>query len=141
LQKKEEEMPRLTDIKGMDPVLAEKLEEVGIKTIERLLQIAGYRNSREDLADAIGISTECLHKWVLMADLMRIKGIGDEYCDLLKEVGVEMLEELRTRQANTLYQAMIQLNAQKRLVRRLPSLNDVSYWIDEANDLDPLVTY
>jgi len=36
-------------------------------------------------------------KWVNMADLFRVKGIGQEYSELLEKAGVDTVRELRNR--------------------------------------------
>ena len=36
-------------------------------------------------------------KWVNMADLYRIKGVGSEYSELLEAAGVDTIKELRNR--------------------------------------------
>ena len=61
---------------------------------------------------------------------MRIKGIGEEYSDLLEEAGADTVKELRNRRADNLHAAMLAVNAKKNLVRRPPAFKSVENWIE-----------
>ncbi len=134
-------MARIIDIEGIGSVYAQKLISIGIRTTRSLLMVAAHKQGRVDLAEQTGISEKLLLEWVNLADLMRIKGIGEEYSDLLEEAGVDTVKELRNRIPENLYKSMITVNAEKRLVRRKPSFNDVRSWINQAKTLKPMVTY
>ena len=69
------------------------------------------------------------------------RGVGEEYSDLLEAAGVDTVKELRRRNAANLLSAMVDVNAKKRLVRRLPTQSMVERWIAHAKELDPVVTY
>ena len=134
-------MTSLVSIEGIGKVSADKLKRGGIRSTKRLLKVAAHRQGRKDLAEQTGISEKLILEWVNLADLMRIKGIGEEYSDLLEEAGVDTVKELRNRLPDNLYKALIEINAKKRLVRRLPSLKQVKGWVQQAKSLSPLVTY
>ncbi|MCK4975724.1 MAG: DUF4332 domain-containing protein, partial [Anaerolineales bacterium] len=80
-------------------------------------------------------------KWVNRADLMRVPGVGEEYSDLLEAAGVDTIKELRNRNPEHLYQALLEVNEQKSLVRRAPHQSEVEAWVQAAEDIDPLLTY
>ena len=67
--------------------------------------------------------------------------IRDRYSDLLENTGVDTVKELRNRNAKNLYEAMDELNAKKKLVRRPPSLPEVEKWVAHAKKLPPLITH
>jgi Domain of unknown function (DUF4332) len=73
--------------------------------------------------------------------LMRIRGIGEEYSELLERAGVDTVKELRNRNPNNLYEAMAQANESLKLVRRLPTLSDVEGWVKEAKESEPMMTF
>ena len=79
--------------------------------------------------------------FVNMADLMRIKGVGAEFAELLQAAGVDTIKELRTRNAENLFQKLEETNAAKSLTRRVPSLDMVKDFIAQAGSTDPSVTY
>jgi PAS domain S-box-containing protein len=128
-------------IEGIGPVYARKLLEVGVKYTDELLDQGKSRKGREELVDKTGISSLLILKWVNMADLMRIRGIGEEYSELLERAGVDTVKELRNRNPYNLYEAMAQANETYKLVRRLPTLAAVENWVKEAKDSEPLMTY
>jgi PAS domain S-box-containing protein len=128
-------------IEGIGSVYAAKLLEVGVKTTDDLLNQGKSRKGREELVEKTGISSLLILKWVNMADLMRIRGIGEEYSELLERAGVDTVKELRNRNPNNLYQAMANANESLKLVRRLPKLSDVESWVKEAKESEPMMTY
>ena len=76
-----------------------------------------------------------------MADLMRIKGVGEEYSELLEAAGVDTVKELRNRRADNLAAKMAEVNAAKKLVRQVPSQKSVEKWVEQAKGLDPMITH
>lgn len=74
-------------------------------------------------------------------DLARIKGIGEEYADLLEAAGVDTVPELAQRKPENLYQKLVEVNAAKKLVRQLPIELKVADWVAQAKDLPRVVTY
>jgi len=87
----------IDEIEGISTTYGKKLSAVGVGTVEVLLEKGGRRLSREKLAEATGISEKLILEWVNRADLMRIKGVGAEYSDLLEAAGVDSCLELSHR--------------------------------------------
>lgn len=134
-------MAKIIDIEGIGEAFAAKLEAAGVATVESLLDKAGTPAGRKNLAEATGLSTDRILEWVNRADLMRIKGVGSEYSDLLEASGVDTVKELATRRPDNLHARMLEVNEAKKLVRRTPTLDDVTSWIAEAKTLPPKVSY
>lgn len=134
-------MAKLETIEGIGPLYAQKLRDSGIGTVEALLEAGATPAGRQALEAKTGIGHALILEWVNLADLMRIKGIGEEYSDLLEEAGVDTVRELRNRVPDHLYQAVVRVNESKRLVRRLPTLRMVADWVEQARRLPPKVTY
>jgi len=76
-----------------------------------------------------------------LADLFRINGVGEEYSDLLEEAGVDTVVELSRRNPENLHARICEINEEKKLVRRPPTLNDVRTWIEQAKTLPRAVEY
>jgi predicted flap endonuclease-1-like 5' DNA nuclease len=112
---------RIEDIEGIGASYAAKLRDAGVATTEALLEKGGAPKGRETLAQATGISDQLLLRWVNHADLYRIKGVAAEMSELLEAAGVDSVPELARRVAANLHQRMDELNAQRKLVRQLPS--------------------
>lgn len=131
----------IADIEGIGPVYAGKLEAAGIKTTGALLKRAASPKGRKDLSSESGLEESQILKWANMADLMRVKGVGEEYSELLEAAGVDTVKELRNRRADNLHAKMVEVNAAKKLVRVLPGLTNVERWVAHAKELDPVMTY
>jgi predicted flap endonuclease-1-like 5' DNA nuclease len=128
-------------IEGIGPKLAEKLAEAGIKNTDQLLEAAGTAAGRKGLAESTGISGKLILKFANHADLMRIKGIGGEYAELLEAAGVDTVKELRHRNAENLSAKMGEVNEEKSLTRRVPSAKVLQGWIDEAKETEPAISH
>jgi predicted flap endonuclease-1-like 5' DNA nuclease len=72
---------------------------------------------------------------------MRIKGVGEEYSELLEAAGVDTVKELRNRNAANLHKAMVEANAAHKMVRQLPSAKMAHGWVEQAKGLAPILTY
>jgi predicted flap endonuclease-1-like 5' DNA nuclease len=134
-------MARIIDIEGIGPAHAEKLREVGIRSIATLLKRGGNAKGRKELAYAINIEESKILKWVNHADLFRVRGIGSEYSDLLEAAGVDTVPELRQRNASALYEALVKTNETKKLVRKLPTADQVAEWVEQAKALPRVIEY
>ena len=129
------------DVEGIGPAYAEKLAAVGIKTTDQLLERGAKPKGRDDLEAATGIGHALILKWVNRVDLYRIKGVGSEYSDLLEIAGVDSPAELAHRNAANLTESMAEANAARNLVRRLPTLAEVTSWIEESKTLPKVVEH
>ena len=134
-------MASILEIEGIGPVYREKLVAYGIKTVEALLKAGASPSGRAAIADGSGISKSLVLEWVNHADLWRIKGVSEEYSDLLEEAGVDTVVELAQRNAENLYAKIKEVNMEKKLVRRLPSARQVADWVFQAKSLPRVVTY
>lgn len=134
-------MAKVSEIEGVGPAYAEKLATAGVDTINELLSTAAAKKGRAELAEKTGISESHLLRWVNHADLMRIKGIGPQFSELLEAAGVDSVPELSHRNAANLHTKMVEVNEAKNLVNRVPSETELQGMIDEAKTLDKVVTH
>jgi predicted flap endonuclease-1-like 5' DNA nuclease len=134
-------MTKLLEVEGIGAANAQRLENIGVASIEQLLRDGASPAGRRRLATESGIDERKLLEWVNHADLMRINGVGSEYSDLLEAAGVDSIPELANRNAENLHAKMAEVNAAKKLVRREPSLPETQRWIAEAKTLDRIVTH
>jgi predicted flap endonuclease-1-like 5' DNA nuclease len=134
-------MSTLAEIEGIGPVNAEKLLKAGVRGTNGLLQAAGFKKGRQELAKATGFAPKTILEWVNRADLFRVKGIGTQYSDLLEAAGVDTVPELAQRKPEALLEAMTKANAKKSLVHQLPALSLVKDWVKNAKSLKRAVEY
>jgi predicted flap endonuclease-1-like 5' DNA nuclease len=137
----EAKMAKLVDIEGVGDVYAQKLKGAGVGSTEALLKKGATPKGRQEVAEKTGISPSLILEWVNHVDLFRIKGVGEEYADLLEEAGVDTVPELAQRNPENLLEKMAAVNAKKKLVRRLPVLNQVSDWVAQAKSLPRVIQY
>jgi predicted flap endonuclease-1-like 5' DNA nuclease len=134
-------MARILDVEGIGPMFAEKLIKAGIKTSQGLLKKGASPQGRRMLAEETGVSEARLLEWINHADLFRIKGVGEEYADLLEAAGVDTVPELAQRNPENLHAKLVEVNQQKALVRQLPALRQVKNWVAQAKSLPRVIEY
>ena len=134
-------MPKLEDVEGIGKTYAAKLEKTGLRSQTALLKSGGDKKGRKEIAKNSGISEKLILEWVNRADLNRIKGVGSEYADLLECTGVDTVKELAQRSAASLHTKMEDVNAKKKLVRKLPTKDQVTDWVKQAKKLPRAVSY
>jgi predicted flap endonuclease-1-like 5' DNA nuclease len=134
-------MANLLRVEGIGEVYAQKLSDAGIKTTNALLKQGATSKGRKEIAENTGISETLILEWVNHVDLFRIKGVFEEYADLLEEAGVDTVKELAQRNPENLYKKLVEVNEQKKLVRQLPGKSQVENWVAQAKQLDRAVFY
>lgn len=134
-------MVSLIKIEGIGEKYATKLRMVGVSTTDTLLEKGRTPKGRQEIAQKSGITETLILEWVNLADLFRIKGVGEEYSDLLEEAGVDTVVELAQRNPANLYEKVVAVNKQKKLVRKLPTQAQISDWVAQAKKLPRVVSY
>lgn len=131
-------MPRIVDLSRLKPEYVQALKSSGVHSTDSLLRHASTPRERNILARQTGIPESLISEWTHMADLMRVNGLGESYCHLLRAAGVRRLEDLRQAQAEELYRAIEQVDNFQEWVGRLPSFRRVRSWIDASRRI-PMV--
>jgi len=134
-------MTKLVDIEGIGETYSQKLEAVGINTIEELLSGCCAKKDRVSVAEKSGVSEKLILNWVNRADLSRVSGVSTQYADLLECAGVDTIPELAQRNAENLHAKMLEVNEEKNLVRKLPTANQVADWVAQAKELPRVITH
>jgi predicted flap endonuclease-1-like 5' DNA nuclease len=134
-------MTKLLSIEGIGEKSAEKLKAAGITTADALLEKGLTPKARKEIAEKSGIDEGLILQWINHVDLFRIKGVGEEYSDLLEAAGVDTIPELAQRKAENLYAKLVATNEEKKLVRKLPVLSQVTSWVEQAKCLPRKINY
>ena len=132
---------KVEKIEGVGVKYAGMLGKVGIRNTKQLLERGATRKGRKALAEASGIDETLILKWANMCDLMRIKGVGEEFSELLERAGVDTVKELAKRRADNLHKAMADANGKRKLVRQLPGAGQVESWVAQAKAIAPMMQY
>ena len=131
----------ITDIEGIEADVAARLKSAGIRTTAKLLEAARNPKGRKVLAEITGYEEKRILCWANMADRMRVKGVGEEYAELLHAAGVDTVKDLKYRNPANLAKAMAAANTRRKLVRLVPSEKAVLRWIEHAKKLPLKITY
>lgn len=129
-------MARLDAFEAIGNSHAEVLrDKAGITSVSGLLKAGSRPDGRQRLVEATGISFDLIYSWVNIADLLRVKGVGGEYVRLLQVVGVNTVRKLQHENPDNLFQNLQLVNRSKHFVRRLPTLEMVADWIEQAKEM------
>ena len=131
----------IRDLSGIEPGVATKLKAVGIRTTEKLLDAAKNLKGRKSLTEKTGVDEKDLLRIANKIDRMRVKGVGQDYAELLQAAGVDTVRELQYRNSAKLAAAMAEANAKRKLVRVLPSEQTVRRWVENARNLPLQISY
>ena len=132
---------KIEEVEGIGSVKGAQLREAGIATTDALVDSCTTSSMRKKLAEKSGLSEKEILKFANMVDLFRINGVGSEYAELLEAAGVDTVPELAQRNVQNLTAAMEKVNAEKKLVRRVPVEKEVAKWVEEAKTLPRVLTY
>ena len=117
------------------------LKKAGIRTAAALLEAAKTPKGRKELFKSTGIDPKRLLELANRADRMRVKGLGKEYAELLRVVGVDTVKELKYRNPAKLAEALGAANKKRKLVRLVPTGKAVGRWIEYAKKLVIKISY
>jgi predicted flap endonuclease-1-like 5' DNA nuclease len=132
-------MARIEEVAGLGVKQATRLRKAGVKTSKGLIEAASTRSGRTALSSKTGIPPRDLKTWVNRADLLRVRGVGAEYAELLVAAGVDTVRDLRRRNATALVAKIISMNGSEKVVRRLPTESMVAGWIESAGNIEPSI--
>lgn len=132
---------KVSQIEGVGEVYAAKLEAAGIKTTDDLLAKCACTQGRAALEEETGINHKLILKWTNHADLMRINGIAGQFAELLEAAGIDTVKEFRHRVAANLQPKLVEVNDAKGLCNRVPAVSELEKMIDQAKELEIVVSY
>ncbi|PSB22076.1 DUF4332 domain-containing protein [Phormidesmis priestleyi ULC007] len=113
-----------------------RLITCGIHTTLQLLQQGKTPEKRGILASQLQIPIRHVNKWVALADLARIPGVGCQYCGLLLHAGVASPTQLARTPLDRLHRQMLKLQVATLQRRDLcPAIGEVEQWSQQARVL------
>lgn len=110
------------------------MRRAGIKTSQTFLEEAREEGRLTSLSELTGIDHETLRDLAASADLMRLEGMGGAYCGLLRAAGIHSVSQLGKLAPEEVTKALLAVNHNRRIVRRLPSPREVRTWVTQASD-------
>ena len=131
---------RIEELDTFSEAVRDCLRAAGLKRTHGLLKKCPTPEARAALARTTKLTEAQILRCVHMADLMRVKGVGDAYATLLEAGGIHTLAALKVAKAKPLLARMDIAIKKLPRVNRMPSHEDVQAWIADAATLQPIVT-
>ena len=124
------------EIEGIGKNYGKKLRDLGILTTEQLLNQCCNLDGRISVAEQIGIEDFVVHKWVSMADLMRVNGIAGQFSELMVYAGIDSTQNLGQQNAAALHSKLSASNQEQSRVKTLPDEASLGHMINQAKSLN-----
>jgi len=125
----------MSNLKGLQPEMKTKLESEGIRNTTQFLEHTRTQQQRAELAHKVGTTSLAIKELVNRADLMRLRGVGGDFLNMLEEAGVTSCRELQHRVPEKLYKTLEAVHTDKKIGHRVPTLVQTTEWITEAKTL------
>ena len=133
-------MGKVQKIEGIGFEYAKELSKASVFTTDDLLAKGSTPQGRQEIGNISSISENLILKWVRIADFFRIKGINEEYSELLEEAGVTDVPALAACKDHVkLLLQMEKVNKRRSLVRHMPSEEMLKDWITQAKKLPGVI--
>ena len=121
---------------GMTRSQLELLEQNQINNTQVLLKFANTAKSRATLANRLQLNQKYINKWTALADLARLKSVGDRYCGLLLHAGIISVAQLAQTPFHRLHRQIVRLQVATLQRKDLsPPVELVKQWVEEAKQL------
>jgi len=134
-------MASVGKMRGMTADLYGKMKAKGLANTDKFLAAVTTPKERAELAQAIGVDADAVLELANRVDLARVKGIGEVFSNLLENAGVDTVKELAKRVPENLHAKLVQINVDKKMAGRTPTLAQVTNWIEQAKALPRMLEY
>jgi hypothetical protein len=131
----------LKNIQGADPGHVGKLAALGIKDTQALLDAGCTPEKRRELSGKSGIPVDDILSLVKMADLTRIVDIKGVRVRLLFDSGIDTVEKVAMCDPKALRERLIEVNEEKEILKRHPTLVETTYWVTQAKELPRVLEF
>jgi predicted flap endonuclease-1-like 5' DNA nuclease len=123
----------IEQLPGLSPEEQTKLQNSGLITTKELLQQGKTAETRVALANKLQVNLQYVNKWIALADLARIPGIGLQYCGLLLHSGIGSVVQLAQTPTQRLHKQVMRLQVSTMQRRDLcPTIDVVEQWSQQA---------
>lgn len=125
----------IAHLPGIGDDLRARLDRFGIHTTAQLLQYAAPAR-RDRLAAALQVRRVEVDKWLAMADLARVPGVGCQSCGLLLHAGIASVAQLAQTPVRQLHWQILRFQVATLQRRDLcPSPAELQTWVERARQL------
>ena len=93
-------------IEGIGAGFGKRLKADGIGTTEALLELCATDDGVARVCKCVDLDETTARNWGTMADLMRIRGLGGQWAELMWRAGVTSVQDLAKREIGPLRERM-----------------------------------
>ena len=131
---------RIDDLDSLSDTLRTRLIAAGVKNTRHILERCATAEGRARLARESAVPEAHILHCTYIADLLRVKGVGDGYAALLVAAGVPGVAALKSADAAALEQRLAAAKSQVKHVERRPNVKEIIRWIEDAGSLTVVFT-
>ena len=132
---------KIIDFTEISKDTIDKLEKIGITNTEKLFDKVIKKSDRQKLAVSTGIYEREILELTKLADLSRIKWVGETYAQMLYDLGVDTVEIVSKSDSVDLHARINQMIKEKNIFKGAIGLNDVKILIESASELPLEIEY
>ncbi|MBW4422075.1 MAG: DUF4332 domain-containing protein [Myxacorys californica WJT36-NPBG1] len=126
----------IDELPGIAAADLKRLHAQGIRTTFNLLSLGYTPEKRNILASSLEIHIRHINKWIALADLARIPGVGCQHCGLLLHAGVASPAQLSQTPIAGLHRQILKLQVAMMQRRDLcPTPDQIAQWVQQAQRL------
>ncbi len=113
-----------------------QLYAAGINTTIELIQQTTTPAAKVALASKLHVHIQYVNKWVALADLARIPGVGLQYCGLLLHAGIASVAGVAQIPTHRLHKQIMRLQVATLQRRDLcPAMEQIQQWSQDAQKM------
>ncbi len=117
----------ILQLPGLSPQHQRLLVRAGVSTTLALIE------SGVDLGPRLGVPERLLRRWLALAELARVPGVGCKYCGVLLHAGIATVEQLSRSSPPRLQDHILRLQVATLRRRDLcPPVSQVQEWVRQA---------
>jgi predicted RecB family nuclease len=118
---------------GLSQEEQSQLQNYGIKTTGALVKQGKTLEARMALANKLQVQLQYVNKWMALADLARIPGVGIQYCGVLLHAGIGSVAQLAQTPTHRLHRQIMRFQVATMQRRDLcPAIEQVQQWSQQA---------
>ena len=129
----------IESVEGIGQGFGNRLKADGISTTEALLELCTSDAGVERVCKCVDLDENTVRNWATMADLMRIKGLGGQWAELMWRAGVTSVQDLAQREIEPLRARMRAVNEEEHRVAELPGEKRVTKFLQDAGRLQAVL--